>query len=78
MDLQSLINLGNKFVPSYFLNKICFLVYLLKYIDLNILKFDNFLNISKSKYLKSLNNSSTLSNSDSDSSKIKLLKFKRS
>jgi len=49
-DIISIILLGNKFVPSYYTNKKSFFNYLLNNIDKNIIKFDNFLNISKSSY----------------------------
>ena len=52
-NLINTLSLGDKFVPNFFLNKRSFLFYLLKYLDINILKFDNFLNICKSVFFKS-------------------------
>ena len=51
-DIVSILQLGNKFVPNYFLFKKHFFNFLLKDLDENIIKFDTFLNISKNNLSK--------------------------
>ena len=51
-DLISILLLGNKFVPNFSFNKRQFLNFLLHNLDVNFIKFDNFLNISKAEFNK--------------------------
>ena len=51
-NIISILLLGNKFVPNYSFNKRQFFNFLLHNLDLNFIKFDNFLNISKANFLK--------------------------
>lgn len=51
-NIVSILLLGNKFVPNFYTSKTQFFNYLLYNLDLSILKFDDFLNISKANFSK--------------------------